>query len=332
MAKLRLFANLRELAGTSRLDVPSDTVGGVIEVASEKFGPDFRRGVETARVWVNGESAAMDDTVTENDEVVLLPPVSGGDQPALSLAAVDIKGFIPAAVAVVAVLANTQGQPIWAAALVLIAAVWAVDLGSAFEARGKDFATMAVIVTAAGSTMAAHAAGGDGYALAVVLAVVVGLGWAVAFPRYRKPDVFSPTVLVALLAGLGTASLVLARSAQSPEPSAVDVFLVSVVAAIVLGAIVERIPPVPMLDAFSVTALGAVLAAVVAAWIWDLSIVSYLLVGLGIAVALLAGRGLSSMLRTGRVSLTERPPGMLVCLDGVSLAAAIYYPLLLLVL
>ena len=42
MAKLRLFANLRELAGTSRLDVPSETVGGVIEAASEKFGPDFR--------------------------------------------------------------------------------------------------------------------------------------------------------------------------------------------------------------------------------------------------------------------------------------------------
>jgi hypothetical protein len=75
-----------------------------------------------------------------------------------------------------------------------------------------------------------------------------------------------------------------------------------------------------------------VIAAVVTAWIWDLSIVSFLLVGLGIAVALLAGRGLSSMLRTGRVSLTERAPGALVCLDGVALAAAIYYPLLLLVL
>jgi hypothetical protein len=166
----------------------------------------------------------------------------------------------------------------------------------------------------------------------VVLAVVVGLGWAVAFPRYRQPDVFSPTLLVALMAGLGTASLVLARSAQSPQASAVDVFLVSVLAALVLGAIVERIPPIPLLDPFSVTALGAVLAAVLAAWIWDLSIVSYVLIGLGIAVALLAGRGLSSMLRTGRVSLTERPPGILVSLDGVALAAAIYYPLLLLVL
>ena len=57
-----------------------------------------------------------------------------------------------------------------------------------------------------------------------------------------------------------------------------------------------------------------------------------LLVGLGIAVSLLAGRGLSSMLRTGRAVLTERPPGALVSLDGVALAAAIYYPLLLLVL
>jgi hypothetical protein len=38
------------------------------------------------------------------------------------------------------------------------------------------------------------------------------------------------------------------------------------------------------------------------------------------------------MLRMGRVVLTERSPGALASLDGVVLAAAIYYPLLLLVL
>jgi molybdopterin converting factor small subunit len=332
MAKLRLFANLRELAGTSRLDVPSETVGGVIEAASEKFGPDFRRGVETSRVWVNGEAASMDDSVTEHDEVVLIPPVSGGDQPATTFSAVDLMAFLPAAVAVAAVLANTQGQDIWAAVLVLVVAIWALDIGSAFAARGREFAPLAVVVTAAGSAMAAHVAGGGGYALSVVIAVVVGLGWAVAFPQYRQVEVFSPTLMVALLAGLGTASLVLARSANSPEANAVDVFLVSVIAAVGLSAILERINPIPLLDPFSVTALGAVLAAVGAALIWDLSVVSYLLVGLGVAVALLAGRGLSSMLRMGRVVLTERPPGALVSLDGVVLAAAIYYPLLLLVL
>ncbi len=332
MAKLRLFANLRELAGTSRLDVPSETVGGVIEAASEKFGPDFRRGVETSRVWVNGEAASMDDSVTEHDEVVLIPPVSGGDQPATTFSALDLMAFLPAAVAVVAILANTQGQEIWAAVLVLIVAIWALDIGTSFAARGREFASLAVVVTAAGSAMAAHVAGGGGYALALVIAAVVSLGWAVAFPQYRHVDVLSPTVMVSLLGGLGTASLVLARSAHTPEANAVDVFLVSVIAAVGLSAIVERINPIPLLDPFSVTALGAVLAAVAAAVIWDLSVVSYLLVGLGIAVALLAGRGLSSMLRMGRVVLTERPPGALVSLDGVALAAAIYYPLLLLVL
>jgi hypothetical protein len=37
------------------------------------------------------------------------------------------------------------------------------------------------------------------------------------------------------------------------------------------------------------------------------------------------------MVRTGRVALTQRPPGMLISLDGVVLGAAIYYPLLLLI-
>ena len=62
------------------------------------------------------------------------------------------------------------------------------------------------------------------------------------------------------------------------------------------------------------------------------SFVGYLLVGLGIAVTLIAGNGLSSMLRTGRVSLTERPPGLLGSMDGIVLAATIYYPLIRLVL
>ncbi len=36
------------------------TVGGVIDTANEKFGPDFERVVETSRVWVNGEEAALE--------------------------------------------------------------------------------------------------------------------------------------------------------------------------------------------------------------------------------------------------------------------------------
>lgn len=331
MAKLRLFANLREIAGTGRLDVPANTVGDVIAAANEQFGPDFERGVGTSRVWVNGEEAASTDQVGAGDEVVLLPPVSGGSQPA-SVAPADLMGFVPLVVAAVAILANLQNQEIWAAALVAIAAVWALDLNTSFTARGRVFAPLAVITTAAAGALAAHILGGTGYGLTVALAVAIVLGWAVAFPDYRQVDVYSPTLLAGLLAGLATASMILSRSAFSPDERAVDVFLVAVVVGVALGSLVGRMPAIPFLDPFSTTAIVAVIASVASAAIWNLDVVGYLLVGLGVAVALVAGNGLSSMFRTGTVTLTQRPPGVLTSLDGIVLAAAVYYPLIRVIL
>jgi hypothetical protein len=166
----------------------------------------------------------------------------------------------------------------------------------------------------------------------MAVAVAVVLGWAVAFNPYRQVEAFAPTLLVSLIAGLGTASLVLSRSSFTPDGQAVDVFLVATIAGVGLGAVVGRLPQVPFLDRFTTTAIGSVLAAMGAAALWDLDVVGYLLVGLGISVALVAGQGLSSMLRTGGVALTERPPGLLSSLDGIALAAAIYFPLIRLVL
>lgn len=331
MAKLRLFANLREIAGTSRVDIPASTVSGVVSAAIDKFGPEFERGVATARVWLNGEEAEMSDEVADSDEVVLLPPVSGGSQPT-AVAPADLAPFAPGVVLVVAVVASLQNQAIWAAALVAIAGAWAADLGSVSMARGKLFAPLPVAVTGAAGAVSAHVLGGSGYGLTVALAVAICLGWAVAFRMYRQVDSFSPTLLVGLIAGLGTASLVLSSSSFSPDERTTDIFLVAVIVGVVLGAVVSRLPPMPFLDPFSTSAVGAVLAAVAAAAFWDVDVVGYLLVGLGIAITLVAGKGLSSMLRTGRVSLTERAPGLLASLDGVALSAAIYYPLIRVIL
>lgn len=331
MAKVRLFANLREIAGTTRLDVPVSTVREAVDFVNDKFGAEFEKGVSVSRIWVNGEEADMADVVGADDELVILPPVSGGGQPA-TLAPTDFAGFLPVLVAAVAVLANFQGQPIWAAALVAIVAIWALDLNSAFSARARVFAPLAVVTAAAASTLSAHILGPTGYGLAVAIAVGVVLGWAVAFPQYRHVEVFAPTVLVALIGSLGTASLILSRSSFTADPQAVDVFLVSTVAGVGLGALVGRMPAIPFLDRFTTTAIASILGSFGAAVLWDLDLVGYLLVGLGISVALVAGQGLSSMIRTGRVALTERPPGFLSSLDGVVLAAAIYFPLIRLVL
>jgi len=78
MAVLRLFASVRVAAGTGKVDVPGDTVGDVLAAADEKFGQGFAGMATTCRVWLNGESARATDVVGADDEVALLPPVSGG--------------------------------------------------------------------------------------------------------------------------------------------------------------------------------------------------------------------------------------------------------------
>ena len=80
MATLRLFASIREIAGTSQKSFDGKTVDGVISEAIQYFGDDFAALVPTCRIWVNGNPADMEDEVTEVDEIALLPPVSGGSR------------------------------------------------------------------------------------------------------------------------------------------------------------------------------------------------------------------------------------------------------------
>jgi len=78
MATLRLFASIREAAGERSVTIEGSTVGEVINAAEAKFGEHFVALVPTCRVWVNGEPAESTTVVADNDEVALLPPVSGG--------------------------------------------------------------------------------------------------------------------------------------------------------------------------------------------------------------------------------------------------------------
>lgn len=78
MATLRLFASAREAAGTGRDVVPGDTVAAVLDNAVARYGDGFAAVLATCRVWVNGEVTDPRAPVGENDEVAVLPPVSGG--------------------------------------------------------------------------------------------------------------------------------------------------------------------------------------------------------------------------------------------------------------
>jgi molybdopterin converting factor small subunit len=78
MAVLRLFGPARQAAGVARVDVSGRTVGDVLRTAEARYGAAFADVVGASKIWVNGEPAAAGSSVADQDEVAVVPPVSGG--------------------------------------------------------------------------------------------------------------------------------------------------------------------------------------------------------------------------------------------------------------
>lgn len=78
MTHLRFFGPAGEKAGTRVVEIPGDTVGELLEVARSRYGDGFAEVLARSRVWVNGKVAGPDTPVHPDDEVAILPPVSGG--------------------------------------------------------------------------------------------------------------------------------------------------------------------------------------------------------------------------------------------------------------
>jgi molybdopterin converting factor small subunit len=78
VAVLRLFAQAREAAGTGRDVVDGATVDEVLAQARTRYGAGFAALLGSCRIWLNGEEAAGSDPVGADDEVAVMPPVSGG--------------------------------------------------------------------------------------------------------------------------------------------------------------------------------------------------------------------------------------------------------------
>lgn len=78
MPVLRLFGPARTSAGTGRAEVPGSSVAEVLEGATRRFGPAFAEVVAMSRLWVNGEATDRDRTLDDEDELAVIPPVSGG--------------------------------------------------------------------------------------------------------------------------------------------------------------------------------------------------------------------------------------------------------------
>ena len=78
MARLILLGPARDAAGIGTDSVNGDSLEDVLDEAVRRYGPKFEAILEISRVWVNGEPADAGTPISQDDEVSVLPPVSGG--------------------------------------------------------------------------------------------------------------------------------------------------------------------------------------------------------------------------------------------------------------
>ncbi len=329
MARLRLFAGLRDIAGTGTVEVEGATVGDVLAAATDKFGEGFAASLANARVWLNGEEAAAGETVGPGDEVAVIPPVSGGAtgldvRPRASVTDMAIPAIVVGAL----VLANLAEDPVWwPVAVVGLVTAWVVDVVETLTARGREFPLIPSLVAILATVVAVWTLGSPGLGVALGAAIILPLGWGVASDGSRMVQTLGPSILLTFVACMTVGSLVVVAG-SSPRARIVGVYLAIMAATVLTAGIIDRLQHFPIGDPFTLSSMVAVITSLVAAAIWDLDLVTFLIVGLVVAVGLVAGRGLGSLLRTRRVVLIERPPGMLSVLDGMILAGALYLPIL----
>jgi len=91
MAKVtvRMFATVREAAGTDTVNLEAESVAEALERVSQRFGRSVKRLLdglasdpESIVVLINGKnpghSRALAQRLSDGDEIALFPPVSGG--------------------------------------------------------------------------------------------------------------------------------------------------------------------------------------------------------------------------------------------------------------
>ncbi|MBU1227932.1 MAG: MoaD/ThiS family protein [Actinobacteria bacterium] len=323
MARLRLFANLREAAGVADVQMPGATVEEVLANASGEFGDRFTAGLASAQVWVNGNQAAPGTAVVDGDEVALIPPVSGGTTIVRSPLLMEIGLFLILALGLVG--ASSASIQWFAVGLVLAGGLWIYDLVDYAARRGQVVAVQPAMLGLLGGVLASYRWGIPGMASATIGAVLVALVWSVLAPRFRPIEVVATSMLVALIATFGVSAMLLLRLRSENDALAFLVVTVTAVAA----AWVAGQRDISGFDPVVVTLLIGIVMGVVAASVWaEDDLLPMIVAALAASVALVAGRNVGSLLRAGGFFTVGTVPGALHGFDAIVLAAGPFWLIL----
>ncbi len=326
MAHLRLFASLREIAGTNMVEVEADTVGAALDFAVDQYGERFAAGLGTAQVWVNGDQAERTTPVSASDEIALIPPVSGGTT-AIDHSADLTSSVLAGTLWVTVLLANLISTEALAFAAVGSTIAWLWDISDTYALRRPS---MQMIPAMAGTTAGATAAyrfGEAGLAGGLGLAVMFALSWAVFDKRNRSVETLSLSTLLSAVGALGAGALVLVRLDSAAK---VTGFLVIAGLAAVASWAGRRFGGASIDPNLAMALIVIVAGIVIGALAESLEILVMVLSAALAAGGLIAGRTLGSLVRNGDVLHTVRAPGMLTMLDPAIVGIALWWAGLLL--
>lgn len=322
MARVRLFANLRELAGVSSVEVDGSTVGAVIAEVSATYGTEFTRALGSAQVWVDGEQAGEETPVDGGSEIALIPPVSGGTSMVRSTVGLEVG--LAAAVIAALFITNAISLEAFATAVVLAGGMWSYDIGDVAAKRGLPVAVAPAVFGVAGGVIATYRFGIPGMAVATVAAAVVALVWSVLVAPLRPIESVAAGAALAIAATSGAAAMTLIRLRTEEETLA---FLVVGFVAVVASWLVARSNNAPV-DPLVTLILVAVFVAVVAGLAWAPDSLSTIAAGVAAAIALVAGKNLGTLLRAGGFFIDGTVQGALHLFDAVMVAAPPFWFLL----
>ena len=328
---VRLFAALRDAAGTSQIEVDPAPVREIVDGLCGRFGEPFATRVSVATGLLDGRTVRLGDDTTAPDgsELALLPPFSGGAPVAthdsrLTRALVAGSLLVPALLVL-----GVQGDR-WTFGLVaLVVGVGSlVDLHLAMGDTGHRTVLPAALLMALGPgllVLLVPAVAGAWVAGVVALGVVLTFLLTLASPRrHDTAGIVGATLLAGLLVAFGVTALLLLRDAADSTALTGAIVLIGLTDATVL-LLGGRAAGSPVARRAAVAAVVAALGTVgMRAITGEPATLAGLL---GLPVAAVGAALLSTRLRDVlRLRATAPRPGLLI---GTADAALVGAPLLL---
>jgi molybdopterin converting factor small subunit len=322
MARLRLFANLREAAGTNVAEFGGNTVGEVLDAAGNEYGDEFIRGLAIAKVWVNGEPADRSDPVAQGDEIALIPPVSGGT---IAARTVDSSGaLLVVALLAALVISNLVNTTTFVFVVVGTALAWLWDTTDVVSMRGLAINPIPLMVGATAAANGAYRWGVSGFAGGLAVAVILTLVWSVLDAGSRSTRNVSVAMTLGITAALATGSLTLTHLYS--VPMVIASLAVAGSAGFAAWGVQQSGGEVGGLDPNLGMVLGAIIAGLISGLAAEtLAITTMILASAAGAAGLIAGRAFGSLLRNGSVVHTARAAGLLTAFDGAALGVAAFW-------